>query len=80
MYIATVPNRRSPPAILLRESYREGRNVRTRTLANLSSLTEQQIEGMRRALRGEETVACGGAVQKIRDRAHGAVDAVQKVI
>ena len=44
MYIATVPNRGSPPAILLRESYREGGRVKSRTLANLSSLTENQVE------------------------------------
>ena len=36
MYVATVPNRKSPPAILLRESYREGSKVHTRTIANLT--------------------------------------------
>ncbi len=36
MYIETVPNRGSPPAILLRESYRDGKTVRKRTLLNLS--------------------------------------------
>jgi hypothetical protein len=38
MYVASVPNRNSPPAILLRESYREDGKVKTRTLANLSML------------------------------------------
>ena len=80
MYITSVPNRTSPPAILLRESYREGKKVRTRTLANLSSLSPQQIEGMRRALRGDNAVGLGPEMQKIRDRAHGAVDAVSMVI
>jgi hypothetical protein len=80
MYIATVPNRTSPPAILLRESYREGGKVRSRTLANLSSLTARQIEGMRRVLRGEEVFSSDGEVRKIRDRSHGAVDAVEKAI
>ena len=44
MYIHTIPNRNSPPAILLRESYREKGKVKNRTLANLSSLPPQSIE------------------------------------
>jgi transposase len=80
MYIAVVPNRSSPPAILLRESYREGGKVRSRTLANLSHLSPRQIEAMRRVLRGEEVFPEDGAIKKVRDRAHGAVDAVQKAI
>jgi transposase len=76
MYIAVVPNRGSPPAVLLRESYREGKKVRTRTLANLSSLTAGQIEGIRRVLRGKEPFGVGAGVRKVRDESHGAVDAV----
>ena len=53
MHIHVVPNRGSPPTVLLRESYREGFNVRKRTLANLSSLSGAQIEAMRATLRGE---------------------------
>ena len=53
MYIATVPNRHSPPAILLRESFREGGKVRTRTLANLTSWAPERIEALRRTLKGE---------------------------
>ena len=53
MYIATVPNRHSPPAILLRESFREGGTVRTRTLANLTSWAPERIEALHRALKGE---------------------------
>jgi len=53
MYIATVPNRHSPPAMLLRESFREGGKVRTRTLANLTSWAPARIEALRRALKGE---------------------------
>jgi hypothetical protein len=53
MYIATVPNRNSPPAILLRQGYREGGKVKTRTLANLSHLPKERIEALRLALRGE---------------------------
>ena len=53
MYIATVPNRNSPPAILLRESYREGGQVRTRTLANLTAWKPERLEALRRALKGD---------------------------
>ncbi|MFQ5930342.1 MAG: IS1634 family transposase [Acidobacteriota bacterium] len=53
MYLDIVPNRNSPPAILLRESYREGHKVRKRTLANLSHLDRTRVEALRRALRGE---------------------------
>ena len=53
MYIATVPNRHSAPAILLRESFREGGQVRTRTLANLTAWAPERIEALRRALQGE---------------------------
>ena len=51
MYIATVPNRNSPPAILLRQSFRENRKVRNRTLANLSCWPAARIEALRRWLR-----------------------------
>jgi transposase len=53
MYVATVPNRSSPPAILLRQSYREGGQVKSRTLANLSHWNPARIEALRRALRGD---------------------------
>jgi hypothetical protein len=53
MYIATVPNRRSPPAILLRECYRERGRVCTRTLANLTDWEPQRIEALRRVLKGD---------------------------
>jgi hypothetical protein len=53
MYVARVPNRTSPPAILLRESYREGGKVKSRTLANLSHWPEAKIEALRWVLRGE---------------------------
>jgi transposase len=52
MYVATVPNRNSPPAFLLRESFREDGKVKTRTLANLSHLDSQQIQALRFALAG----------------------------
>jgi Transposase DDE domain len=53
MYIATVPNRNSPPAVLLRESFRQGGQVKNRTLANLSHWPAVRIEALRRLLRGE---------------------------
>jgi transposase len=52
MYVATVPNRNSPPAILLRESYRQDGKVKTRTLANITHLAAQQIAALRSALDG----------------------------
>ena len=53
MYIDVVPNRHSPPAILLRESVRDGTIIRKRTLANLSQWEPGRVEALRRALRGE---------------------------
>jgi hypothetical protein len=50
MYIHTVPNRSSPPAILLREGYREGGKVKNRTLANLSMLPPDAVKVLRRSL------------------------------
>jgi len=77
MYIATIPNRNSPPAILLRESYREKGKVKNRTLANLSSLPPQSIDILRRSLKGENLVSTD-AFEIIEDGspAHGHVDAV----
>jgi transposase len=52
MYVATVPNRHSPPAILLRESYRDNGKVKSRTLANLTSWSPARLEALRQFLRG----------------------------
>jgi transposase len=57
MYVAAVPNRNSPPAILLRESYRENGKVKTRTLANITHLGAQKIEALRLALTGSAHAA-----------------------
>jgi len=57
MYIESVPNRNSPPAILLRESYREGGKVRKRTLCNLSDWPTAHIEGLRGVLKGGTVIA-----------------------
>ncbi|HUF49380.1 MAG TPA: IS1634 family transposase [Longimicrobiales bacterium] len=73
MFIDIVPNRSSPPAVLLREAWREGKRIRKRTLANLSALTPEQIEGMRRILRGETLVPAGEAFVIERSLPHGHV-------
>ena len=56
MYIDTVPNRKSPPAILLRESRREGGKMVKTTVANLSKCPPEVIDALRLALRGVELV------------------------
>ena len=57
MYIESVPNRGSPPAILLRESFRADGRVRKRTLANLSAWPSALVEGFRTLLKGGVAVA-----------------------
>ncbi len=78
MYVATVPNRKSPPAILLREAYREDGKVKNRTLANLSHLPPAQIEALRLVLKGNTTVgpALPRAFEIVRSLPHGNVAAV----
>src|SRR5471032_1600732 len=77
MYIEHVPNRNSPPAILLRESYRDGKTVRKRTLANLSSLPAEVIEGLKVLLRGGVAVPSVDEAFVIeRSLPHGHVAAV----
>ena len=56
MYITAIPNRSSPPAILLRESYREGDKVKTRTLSNLTKLPDDAIDLLKRHLAGERFI------------------------
>ena len=76
MYVENVPNRNSPPAILLRESFREGGQVRKRTLANISDWPTAQIESLRRVLKGETFPSDGGDLNIIRSLPHGHVAAV----
>lgn len=76
MYVETVPNRNSPPAILLRESVRDGSKVRKRTLANLSSWPPSQIESLRYVLKGDSVVPRDQAFQIVRSLPHGHVAAV----
>ena len=77
MYVTRIPNRNSPPAVLLRESYREGGKVKSRTLANISDWPEAKIDSLRRVLAGETLVPLGAERFEItRALAHGHVAAV----
>jgi hypothetical protein len=76
MYVTRVPNRSSPPAVLLRESFREGGKVRTRTLANLSDWPETKVEALRRVLRGETVLLSADRFAIERALPHGHVAAV----
>jgi transposase len=71
MYVALVPNRNSPPAILLREGYREGGKAKTRTLANITHWKPERIEALTRALKGEFDALVGGDVDPVTDRIYG---------
>ena len=76
MYIARIPNRGSPPTYLLRESFREDGKVRSRTLANLTSLPLEQIERISRVLKGERLVPVEEAFRITRSLPYGHVQAV----
>jgi len=77
MHIDGVPNRSSRPTYLLRESYREGKKVRKRTIANLSTLSDEQIEAIRAVLAGHTVRPVEELWQTTRSRSHGAVQAVR---
>jgi hypothetical protein len=77
MHIDGVPNRTSRPTYLLRESYREGKKVRKRTIANLSALSDEQIEAIRAVLAGHAVRPVEELWQTTRSRSHGAVQAVR---
>jgi hypothetical protein len=76
MYVAKVPNRNSPPAYLLREGYREGSQVKTRTLANLSHWPLAKIDRLRRVLRDEVLSGPAEGLTMLRSLPHGHVAAV----
>jgi len=77
MYVVKVPNRGSPPAVLLRESYREDGKVKNRTLANLSSWPEAKVDALSRVLKGQPPAASlAGAFEITRSLPHGHVAAV----
>ena len=77
MYVAKVPNRGSPPAVLLRESYREAGKVKNRTLANLSAWPEVKVDALTRVLKGQPPAAAlEGTFEITRSLPHGHVAAV----
>ena len=77
MYVETVPNRNSRPAILLREGWREGSRTRKRTLANLTDWPAAQVDALRAVLRGDfSTLAPSAGFAIERTRPHGHVAAV----
>ncbi len=75
MYVTAVPNRRSRPAILLRESSRAGDKIKNRTLKNLSDWPAERIEQLRAVLRGDQLVPAGEGLEIVRSLPHGHVAA-----
>ena len=73
MYVTVVPNRSSPPAVLLRESYRDGGKVKNRTIANLSKWPPEKVEALRAVLRGDTLVPAGEGLEIVRAIPHGHV-------
>lgn len=73
MYVTVVPNRDSPPAVLLRESYRDGDKVKNRTIANLSKWPEEKIAALRAVLRGDKLAPAGEGLEIVRAIPHGHV-------
>ncbi|HMD41489.1 MAG TPA: IS1634 family transposase [Candidatus Acidoferrum sp.] len=80
MYIDTVPNRNSPPAVLLREAWREGNKTRKRTLANLSAWPPEKIETFRRLLCDERLVSPHDLFATQKSLPHGQVEAILEMI
>ena len=76
MFIDIVPNRKSPPAILLREAWREGQKVRKRTVANLSGWPKEKVEALRRVLKNEPLMGPEEAFAIEQSLPHGHVEAV----
>jgi hypothetical protein len=77
MYIESIPNRASPPALLLRESYRDGKTIRKRTLLNLSNWPAEHVEGLRGVLKGGVVIPAGQEALRVeRSLPHGHVAAV----
>ena len=80
MYIDIVPNRDSPPAVLLRVAWREGSKTHKRTLANLSDWPAEKIETFRRLLRGETLVSPQDLFATEKSLPHGHVEAILEMI
>jgi transposase/ribosomal protein L35 len=80
MYIETVPNRNSPPAILLREGWRDGKKTHKRTLANLSHWPQQKIDAFRRLLQDKPLVSPQDLLATQKTLPHGHVEAILRAI
>jgi len=80
MYIEIVPNRNSPPAILLREGWREENKVKKRTIANLTHWPREKVETLRLLLKGTRLVPVDQLFEKISTKHHGHVDTVLKTV
>lgn len=80
MYIERVPNRNSPPAILLRESLWKDGKVKKRTLANLSMLPDETIELAKASLKGRQFIPVDGGFEVEQTLPHGHVAAVAGVM
>ena len=76
MYVDIVPNRSSHPAILLRESWREGSKIRKKTLANISHWPRFQVEALRGVLKGEHLVPVDQLFLLEGSLPHGHVEAI----
>jgi transposase len=80
MYIEIVPNRNSPPAVLLREGWREGNKICKRTLANLTDWSQARIDALRRVLKDEPLLSAQDAFVVERSLPHGHVQAVLEAL
>ncbi|MDP7491183.1 MAG: IS1634 family transposase, partial [Arenicellales bacterium] len=80
MYVDVVPNRKSPPAILIRESFRERGKIRKRTVANLSDLPMRQVESLRLLLKGRQLAPVDELFNVIASRHHGHASAVVRAM
>lgn len=80
MYIARIPNRNSPPAILLREGYREHGKVKSKTIANISHWPREKIDLLQRVLKGDKLVGVDDLFESVSSFHHGHVRAVLTAI
>jgi len=81
MFVTSIKNRNSPPAILLRETYREGGKVKSRTLANLTALPAHAIDALKLSLKGHTLVPAEDQALHISSSLHhGHVQAVMQTM
>jgi len=80
MFVERIPNRTSPPAVLLREAWREGGRVRKRTIANLSDWPAARVDALRRVLRDEPLVRADELFTVETSLPHGHVEAILAMV